>query len=223
MYAVAPDVPNNYELARQWLLKPEVQDDKQVLNTLGVLYMQGLGVEANGDEAVKYFRKAADAGFAVAQCNLGVIYYEGKLKPQDFKESAKWFRLAADQDHPRATYDLGVMYRDGQGVPQDFAEAFRLFQKGAEKLSYAPAENNLGLLYYFGKGTPKDLVLAYMWISIAANGGYEPAKKYLQKVGQEMTAAQIKEANLKAQDWIKNTTQAPSSVSAPATDKRPQG
>ncbi len=46
MYITATDVPNNYELAREWLLKPAVQDIPQCQNALGVLYMQGLGVEA---------------------------------------------------------------------------------------------------------------------------------------------------------------------------------
>ena len=174
---------------------------KQTQKTLIAEALEAAKVYRTG--AIKYLRKAADAGFAGAQANLGVIYYEGKLAPRDLKESARWFQLAADQGNSRAIYNLGVMYRDGQGVPRDDSEAFHLFQRDAEKNRYTPAQNNLGAMYYRGQGVPKDPVLAYMWVSLAADAGFEPSRKLLQKIGEGMTPDQISEAKQKAQDWTK--------------------
>ncbi|MDR2365703.1 MAG: sel1 repeat family protein, partial [Zoogloeaceae bacterium] len=48
--------------------------------------------------AVRWFRIAAEQGFAKAQCNLGHFYLDGKggLK-EDANEAIRWFRLAAEQ------------------------------------------------------------------------------------------------------------------------------
>ena len=46
--------------------------------TLGYLYADGLGVEKNNTEAVKWYRKAAEQGYAGAQANLGVMYENGR-------------------------------------------------------------------------------------------------------------------------------------------------
>jgi TPR repeat protein len=95
------------------------------------------------------------------------------------------------------------MYRDGQGVPQDRAEAARLFLEIAEKHRFPAAEHNLGAMYHTGKGVPQNLVLAYMWLSLAADAGFEPSKKLLPTAMQEMTPEQIAEGKQKAEDWAK--------------------
>jgi uncharacterized protein len=203
MYLSATDVPGNYGFARELLLKGAAENETDALNGLGVIYSKGLGVPVNADEAIKYFRQAADAGFADAQYNLGYQYETGKLVPQDSEAAVKWLRLASDQDDPRAAYLLGVMFRDGHGVPQDYSEAFRLFQKGAEQYRFAGSQQNLGAMYYLGKGAPENLVLAYMWISLAAGEGLELSKKTLPAVAEKMTPQQIAEAKQKAEDWTK--------------------
>ena len=58
------------------------------------------------EEAVKWYRKAAEQGYASAQYNLGVCYYNGKGVEQDYEEVVKWYRKAAEQGHPRAQYHL---------------------------------------------------------------------------------------------------------------------
>ena len=77
--------------------KAEAGDADAQFN-LGVMYYQGLGVEQDLKEAVKWYQKAADQGdVAMAQFNLGVMYEKGKGVEQDFKEAVKWYQKAADQ------------------------------------------------------------------------------------------------------------------------------
>ena len=48
-----------------------------------VAYEKGQGVPQDYGEAVKWFQKAADQGYANAQYNLGVIYDQGLGVPPD--------------------------------------------------------------------------------------------------------------------------------------------
>jgi hypothetical protein len=60
------------------------------------MIIQGRGVEQNDDEAVRWFRKSAEQGFAEGQVNLGVSYTNGRGVEKNDAEAAKWFRKAAE-------------------------------------------------------------------------------------------------------------------------------
>ena len=51
------------------------------------MYSQGQGVPQSNDEALKWYRLAADQGEAVAQSNLGAMYYHGLCVPQSYAEA----------------------------------------------------------------------------------------------------------------------------------------
>ena len=78
---------------------------------------------------MKWYRIAADQGYAQAQYNLGVMYYNGQGVAQDYSAAMKWYRMAADQGHTNAQFIIGVMYYKGQGVPQNTSEALRWLHK----------------------------------------------------------------------------------------------
>ena len=73
---------------------------------LGLFYYRGRGVPVDLNEAVKWFRRAADQRDATAQFYLGVMYSEGQGVPQNYAEAAKWYRLAADRGDAQAQYNL---------------------------------------------------------------------------------------------------------------------
>ena len=66
------------------------------------MYDDGKGVPQDYVEAVKWYRKAAEKGFAPAQVNLGRMYDEGAGVPQDYAEAVKWVRNAAEQGYAMA-------------------------------------------------------------------------------------------------------------------------
>ena len=100
---------------------------------LGGMYALGRGVPQDDAEAVKWYRKAADQGDAIAQHNLGVMYSDGLGVPQDYAEAVKWYREAADQGEAAAQVNLGVMYAIGQGMPQDPVQAHMWFNLAASQ------------------------------------------------------------------------------------------
>jgi hypothetical protein len=66
---------------------------------LGLYYHLGLGAIQNDSEAVIWFRRASDQGFAAAQYELGTFIKSGRGVRQDYVEACKWLELAAAQVH----------------------------------------------------------------------------------------------------------------------------
>jgi TPR repeat protein len=95
------------------------------------MYVHGQGVPQDYAEAVKWYRKAADEDFAVAQGNLGTMYALGHGVPQDYAEAATWYRKAADEGFVMGQFSLGTMYAEGHGVPQDCVLAYMWFNLAA--------------------------------------------------------------------------------------------
>lgn len=59
------------------------------------------------NKVIKWLKKAAEDGNAVAQFRLGMRYAKGKGVVQDVNESLKWFRKAAEQGNKEAKKKLG--------------------------------------------------------------------------------------------------------------------
>ena len=70
------------------------QGDTRFNVGLGVMYMQGQGTPQNFDEAVRWFRKAADQGYGLAQSWLAAMYSKGMGVPLDQVLEYKWLNLA---------------------------------------------------------------------------------------------------------------------------------
>ena len=59
-------------------------------------------------EALKWYRKAAEQGYPLAQSNLGGMYANGLGVAQDYTEAVDWYRKAAEQDDPAGEVNLLV-------------------------------------------------------------------------------------------------------------------
>ena len=66
------------------------------------MYESGRGVAQDQAEAAKWYRLAADQGFAYAQNALGMMYSNGQGVQQDYVSAYLWFSLAAAQGLPVA-------------------------------------------------------------------------------------------------------------------------
>ena len=129
----------------------------------------------NYDEAVRWYRKAADQGDANAQSNLGWMYRNGYGVPQSYDEALRWYRKAVEQGHANAQNNLGWMYQNGYGVPQSNDEAVTWYRKAADK-GHANAQNNLGVMYRDGYGVPQSYDEALRWYRKAADQGNATAQ-----------------------------------------------
>ena len=96
--------------------------------------------------AVQYYRKAAEQGYAPAQNALGDMYYYGRCVTRDYVEAVRWYRKSAEKGDSDAQNRLGDMYRDGHGVAPNDLEAFKLYHNAANQGS-ASARNKLEKYY----------------------------------------------------------------------------
>lgn len=127
------------------------------------------------DEAMRWYRQAADQGLAVGQFDVGRLYSEGLGAPQDYAEAMKWFRLAALQGSAAAQVAIGHMYEDGHGAPRDYVEALRWFRLAA-RVSFPAAQTSIGFLYAHGLGVSVDDAEAMRWFRLAADQGWPAAQ-----------------------------------------------
>jgi hypothetical protein len=123
-------VSKQYELALKTLV-PLKNPLAYIL--VGRMFCYGQGTKVDFTEAVKWFRLAADQGFAGAQSNIGFCYDNGTGVIKDEKEAVKWYRLAADQGYAIAQFNLGVCYQYGTGVIKDEKEAVKLYRLAANQ------------------------------------------------------------------------------------------
>lgn len=192
----------DYAVALQEL-KPLVESGDPVAEFyLGLMYDNGEDVVQNYQQAIAWYRKAADKGYGPAQSNLGVIYETGGGVERDFKEAASWYRKAAEQGDVAAQFNLGLMCYVGRGTdfPRNTAEAALWYGKAAEQGSVI-AQNAFGQLCENGYGLKASYVAAYKWYSLAAEGGSEQARANKEALEERMTPEQISEAQALIKEW----------------------
>ncbi len=72
--------------------------------------------------------------------------------------------------------------------------------------SHEPADGEaclqLAISYSTGKGVPYDLVAAHKWFNVAAVKGQREALGWRAELAQEMTPAEIAEAQRQAREWL---------------------
>ena len=98
---------------------------------LGNMYYNGQGVEQDYKQAVYWWQKSAEQGFATAQYNLGFMYAKGQGLEQDFVKAYMWFNISAYSgypDAPIAKYNLSKLMTSEQ-----IAEALLMAREWVEK------------------------------------------------------------------------------------------
>jgi TPR repeat protein len=92
------------------------------------MYLLGVGVAKSDAEAVAWYRKSANQGYADSQAYLGDLYADGLSGlPKSYEEAAKWYQKAGEQGHGDAQWSLGNFYRLGRGVPRDLVRAYACY------------------------------------------------------------------------------------------------
>lgn len=62
------------------------------------IYHLGLGIDKNGSEAIKWYTRSAEQGYAVASNNLAGIFLMGDCGvAANPKEAHKWYQLSQEQ------------------------------------------------------------------------------------------------------------------------------
>ena len=145
--------------AKKCFEKASEKNHAPALNNLGIIYLNGWGVEENMEEAEKLFKKAIEVEekgkeYIPALNNLGVIKWRRALddpRVLGTSEGLAEIEQAAKADYLPAWNNLGIIHLRNQ----DYESAVEKF-KYAAKFNYVPALFNLGTLYVRGYGGYRD-------------------------------------------------------------------
>ena len=121
---------------------------------------------------------------------------------RDYVTAITLFFSLADKGHATAQFNLGVMHENGTGVIQDFKKSVGWYRMAAEQ-GYVKAQFNLALMYEGGKWVKQDYILAHMWYNLAAKNGDKFGTLSRDIVADQMTPAQISEAQKLAKECEK--------------------
>jgi TPR repeat protein len=158
------------------LVRPLAQQEDPVAQyLLGKLYSSGEGVPVDEEQAIEWWRMAAEQGLAAAQNELGVALADGWGVERDPQQAVAWMRKAAEQGMTTAQVNLGLMYLNGVGVRRSETEAVRLFRQAAEQ-GMGWAQYYLGIAYAEGRGVTPNRTLAVQWTRRAAEQDYTQAQ-----------------------------------------------
>jgi TPR repeat protein len=137
---------------------------------LAMLYIDGVGVEADFGRARVLLGQSALAGSVMAQRALGLLLLTESDTQGELREAETWLVTAAEAGDAQAAYALGVSYATGDRLPHDEAKAAQYLLQAADAGDPAAAAD-YGLLVYQGRGVEKSFEQAAEWFRRAAEAG----------------------------------------------------
>lgn len=131
-------------------------------------------------DAYKWFRKAAEMGYAAGQFQVGRQYQYGIGVERDMATAISWYEKSAEQGYPCAENNLGVIYFDGGEFKKDYEKALYYFESAAKKRDPI-AMCNLADLYRVCEGREMNYPYAGSLLKMAAavRNHFNPAKDRL--------------------------------------------
>ena len=144
----------------------------------GNLYEDGSGVEADKEQALYWYKKAAEKGLAIAQYFCGGMYCRGEGLDRPYAITGLyWYEKAAEQGMAEAQYQCGVVYEKGTAMRLGKSRALYWYKKSAEQ-GYAFGQVKCGDLYLDSKCYPRSRHIVL-----------EEARKYYEKAATQTERA----------------------------------
>lgn len=117
-----------------------------IVNELGLKYLNGIGVPVNYVAAMNYFKKAAHMENLDAMVNVGKLYQEGLGVVQNNYEALGWYKAAANKGNIEAMYLTAKLYHESNNIPNNKELAIQFYEKAANS-GYEDAMFPLACLY----------------------------------------------------------------------------
>ncbi len=142
---------------------------------LGTLHEEAGGTAKNREEAMRWYRLAAEQGQPEAMAALGRLLLQ-EPGPEARESAWQWLRQAARLNDRDGQYHLGRLLAQA-GAAQDDAQACQLFLKAAEQ-GHVGAQVAAATHLLAGRGAARDRKAAADWLARAA-ATQDPVANYL--------------------------------------------
>lgn len=205
----------NYDLARRMWLNTKGGARGEALFNLGILYDEGLGVEADIARALNYYEEAARNGSRSAAYQLGMLYLHDPRIRTNTEQARHWLALAAYDGDSEAAAQLAALDSDSdtqtplakvrtlliQGDTETaLQQLHRLVKEGDTQ-----ALTQLAWLHEAGIGVDKNLKKAAILFEQAAKAGDADAQ-YALAVMLE-TGAGVEQNQIQSRYWLNQSAQ----------------
>jgi hypothetical protein len=164
-----------------------------------MMYERGLEVRQDSRLALRWYRRAAKQGNALAAFHIGSLYERGVGVNRDYDRAAKWYGQAAAAGSDAAQAALAYLYERGLGVDRSFARAEARYDVSAtnwRKREHFPAEATFAL----GRKGP---------------ALFEPVKPDQTNAAQPLPVSSQVEVNFAALDEVPTLANAPEPADGP--------
>lgn len=167
MYLHGEYVEKDEQRAFQLFLVAAKMGVHEAMFTLGVLCEKGLGIVESPEQALFWYKRAAQQQDLLALYHLGSIYYEGLLQQQrNISKALFWYEQAAQLGHIDAQYNLGYIFHNQEDGALHY-EKGRYWYEQAASLGDALSCARLATIYEQGIGVQKSKQQAIYWAQLA--------------------------------------------------------
>ncbi|TDQ76603.1 tetratricopeptide repeat protein [Sphingobacterium yanglingense] len=139
----------DYTKAFPYFKKAAIKGHYKAMESLGVLYFNGDGVEKNTQLGMEHLLKAANSGITNSMRIIGSVYHKqlGNYA-KDYTKAAEWYQKMIDKGDESGYLNLGDLYSlEDNNQPQ---KALEYYEKVAEV--YPEVTLKTANLYFSGKG-----------------------------------------------------------------------
>lgn len=189
-------------------LKKAEAGDIEAQHATAEAYFEGADIPEDFAQAISWYRKAAESGYADSACKLGWIYLSKLGLREDASEAAKWY----DKALASGSCDLGgvchelfqiadAYYFGKKGVSINYSEALRWCRLAVDGGRYEAAYM-LGNMYAAGEGVPKDDVEAARWYHKTAEMDFCPWDAWYKLGLIYRDGIGVPKDSEKAWDWL---------------------
>lgn len=154
---VVPENMGDFESTHRAALKGDPTAQYQ----LAIVFREGKLVGQDDFEYVKWLKKAAEGGNALAMNDLGAAYEYGPA-PYDMEAAKSWYRKAAENGVAAAMCDVACFLEQDE----EFGPMIKWFRKSAEA-GFSIGQSNYARCLYYGIGVPKNYAEALKWMDAA--------------------------------------------------------
>lgn len=175
--------------------------DLNAMMQLGHDYQNGWGVAKDARQAVWWFTRAAEKGYAHAMFYLGILLRRGgENLPADPIAAVKWYQKGSALGEEGCTVQLADMLLSGEGVAKNPQQGLALLKGLADKGS-GFAQQQLGNVYEMARGVPQNLPEAYFWYVVADNAGDVGGAVWRESLAKKLPAETRASVEARAAKW----------------------